>query len=370
MKPAVLTWPDSRAGVLVLHQRYGVGAAAAFCPESEAGVLDQVNAVVEALDRCGIPARRAAVARIAEAIDALTTASEHVVFNLVESFPSGQDAHVIPSLCAAFGKGVTGADTACLALTQNKWRTNALLQGVGVPVPASLLVMPGETIDPEKLPPPPYIVKPVATDASEGLEAIMPPKDGGGAAKLSAAVAAVHRQFNQGALIETLVGQREINVSIFQDERGLRVMPLAEIDFSAFPASTPRVVDYDAKWKSDSFAFHHTPRIIPAPLPNDIADRIRQISRAAYRACGCQCYARVDLRLDDAGGIHALEINANPDLSPDAGFTAALAAGGVTFDAFVATVIRRALSTVTPGKQSLSSGDRPSDIISPARAAR
>jgi D-alanine-D-alanine ligase len=57
-------------------------------------------------------------------------------------------------------------------------------------------------------------------------------------------------------------------------------------------------------------------------------------------------YARVDSRVDSSGMLHVLEINANPCLSPDAGFAAALAEAGIEFGAalgwLVAAARRRA----------------------------
>jgi len=42
-------------------------------------------------------------------------------------------------------------------------------------------------------------------------------------------------------------------------------------------------------------------------------------------------YARVDFRVDSSGMLSVLEVNANPCLSPDAGFAAALAEAGIGF---------------------------------------
>ena len=56
----------------------------------------------------------------------------------------------------------------------------------------------------------------------------------------------------------------------------VRVLPLAEIDFSAFTDDKPRIVGYSAKWLEDSFEFQNTPRIIPAPISQKIAQNVRQ----------------------------------------------------------------------------------------------
>ena len=55
-------------------------------------------------------------------------------------------------------------------------------------------------------------------------------------------------------------------------------------------------------------------------------------------------YARVDFRVDSAGHLWVLEINANPCISPDSGFIAAANQAGLNYT----EVIRRILSDV-PG---------------------
>jgi D-alanine-D-alanine ligase len=49
-----------------------------------------------------------------------------------------------------------------------------------------------------------------------------------------------------------------------------------------------------------------------------------------WRAFNLRGYARIDLRMDAAGVPWVLEINANPCLSPDAGFAAAVIEAGMT----------------------------------------
>ena len=152
----------------------------------------------------------------------------------------------------------------------------------------------------------------------------------------------LHRQFGQAVLVEQFVGTRELNVSVIEKAAGPAVLPLAEIDFSAFDPSRPRVVDYAAKWRTGSFEYSNTPRVIPAPIPEATATEVRRLALRAWNAAGCNDYARVDFRLDDGGRLHVLEINQNPDISPDAGFMAALTASGMTPADFVRTVVSNA----------------------------
>jgi ribosomal protein S18 acetylase RimI-like enzyme len=152
----------------------------------------------------------------------------------------------------------------------------------------------------------------------------------------------VHETFHQAALVEQFVGSRELNVSVLRRGRRTEVLPIAEIDFGAFGPERPRIVDYAAKWLPHSFEYRNTPRIIPAPLDPRLADRIRHYALAAWRAVGCRDYARVDLRMDDHGQVTILEVNSNPDVSPEAGFSAALAAAGIPYREFVLAMVRNA----------------------------
>ena len=114
-----------------------------------------------------------------------------------------------------------------------------------------------------------------------------------------------------------------------------RVLPLAEIDFSAFSDKQLKLVDYEAKWVKESFGYNNTPRIIPAPLAEPVAEKVRHLALQAWDALGCRGYARVDFRLDEKDNPYVLEVNPNPDISPDAGFAAALEAAKIPYEQFV-----------------------------------
>ena len=338
--------------VLVLYNRPGAADVSAACAESDAGVLDQVNAVTAVLRELHTPHRTAAIAVLAELPALLATAVEPVVFNLVEALAgSAHDAALVPAVCAAFGKGCTGGDTAALLLTLDKVRTKAVLAAHAVPVPQGICVMPGASFDYNALPPPPFIIKPLLTDGSEGIDedaSVLHAAD----ARLEHAVAALHARFRQPVLIEQYVGTRELQVALCQRDQGVEILAVSEIEFEDYGPDKARIVGYRAKWHSDSFEFAHTPRRIPAPLPDSVAQSVSSAARTAWHAAECRDYARVDLRLADDGTFWVLEINCNPDVSADAGFAAACRVHSLGYGGFVQQVIvnaaRRAHATVAP----------------------
>ena len=117
-------------------------------------------------------------------------------------------------------------------------------------------------------------------------------------------------------------------------------LPPAEIDFAAFPDDKPHIVGYRAKWDADSFEYHHTPRRFDFPA-NDrpLLDRLSQLAIQCWREFGLRGYARVDFRVDEAGRPWILEINANPCLSPDAGFAAAVEQAGIGYDQAIERIV-------------------------------
>lgn len=309
--------------------------------EADAGVLAEVEAVAAALTAARIPHRHAGVRRLADLPEAITAGSERVVFNLVEALDGPvSDACFVPAVCRALGRAVTGNDSAALTLCLDKGQTKAALVAAGVSTPPSVVVPLAAGL-PEAAPAGKVVVKPAQTDASEGIDDAAVVAEGDRVA-LAAAVSRVHGEFAQPALVEAFIAGRELNVSLIERDGRLELLPLAEIDFSTFPPDKPQIVGYAAKWRPDTFEFHHTPRIIPAPLPEPVAAAVRDHARAAWHAAGCQDYARVDLRLDEAGHPFVLEINPNPDISPDAGFAAALAAADISYEAFGEAMVANA----------------------------
>ena len=332
-----------RPAVLVLHAAPpapGTPEAAAW-RSSDDGVMGEVAAVAAALDRLGLAHRCVGASRLDEVPAILSAAPEAVVFNLVEGFAGAPaDANYVPALCRAMAKGATGSDTPCLIAALDKWEMKALLQAAGLPTPPAVRVEPGEKPPRSGWPAGPYIVKPTLADASEGITPDSVVAKAGAA--LVRAVQRVHAEFNHAALIEQYVEGREINVSVLERAGRVDVLPLAEIDFSAFPRGRPRIVDYAAKWIPDSFEFRHTPRIIPARVTASQAAALRRIAVGAWNTLGCRDYARVDFRLDRRGRPLILEVNPNPDITPDDGFAAALAEAGISYDEFVGIVVASA----------------------------
>ena len=309
--------------------------------ESDAGVLYEVEEVVRALKALDVPFRVAGVTHLCDVPRVLSESPEPVVFNLVEGFhdrPS--DMNFVPALCRAFGKSATGNDTACLALAYDKWRTRCVLRAAGVPCPPGALVPVGAKPRRLGIGPGPYIVKPVLSDASEGIDAYSVVKGPGSA--LDAAVARMHRDFSDAALVEKLVGRREINAAILQTGGRVEVLPLSEIDFSAFEKGRPRIVGYTAKWLKDSFEYQHTPHVIPAPIAASVARHLRSVALAAWYATGSRDYARVDMRLCADGRIFVLEVNPNPDITHDGGFVCSFEKVGVSYKQFVEAMVLNA----------------------------
>ena len=317
--------------------------------ESDAGVLAEVQAVSEALTALGRPCRSAAVSGLGAAVEALKTSPEKTVFNLVEALPGDPfRAALIPALCEAYGKGCTGGGTPGLIAAQNKWTSKRMLTAAGISCPRGLIAAPGDAIPEENLPGRRMIVKPAFGDASEGIHAMSVVE--GDREALARAVAHIHRILEQPALIEEFVGERELNVSVIERDGAPDVLPIAEIDFTAFESDRPRIVSYEAKWLADTFEYAHTPRVIPAPLSAAMAERVRDVALRAWNALECRDYARVDLRLTEGDEPVVLEINPNPDLSPDAGFTAGLQAAGMDFAAFVKLTIENAERRAFPAR--------------------
>lgn len=307
-------------------------------------MLEHVELVEDALAELGIPALRIAVepCHTLEIFQAEARKPGTVVFNLIESPPGHPEIHSNTAAALALaGLPFTGSSASALWLTTDKLATRALLAAEGI------AVAPGGRLDFERPEvfdrvPPPWILKPAFEDASIGLEEDPVCTDRDAALARGAALA---RRFpRHPVLVEHYLPGRELNVSLLSNGDIVEVLPVAEIVFDGFPEGTSRVVGYEAKWDPGSFAYIHTVRHFPESAEDvDLLRQTRAAALAAWSLCGLEGYARVDLRLDESGTPHVLEVNANPCLSADAGFMAAAEKAGMTAREVVRRILMRAV---------------------------
>ena len=274
----------------------------------------------------------------ARAIDGLRAARADVAFNLVETWRGeARLESAFAALLEALGIPFTGSGSATLALALDKFVAKTLFLAHAVPVPAAVCVQTGD--EPLEGIAFPAIVKPVREDASHGiaLESVV-----ADVAAARARARLVAQRYAQPALVEEFVDGRELNVSILGAWQDAQVLPLGEIDFDAFPAGQPRLVTYTAKWVTDSEEYRGSQSIAARPLDAATDARVRDVALAAYRALGLRDYGRVDIRLHPERGPLVLEVNPNPDLSPDAGFVRAAARAGIGYVELISRLLEAA----------------------------
>ena len=139
------------------------------------------------------------------------------------------------------------------------------------------------------------------------------------------------RQHEIEWIIESFVDGREFNVSIIETEDGPRVLPVAEIEFRDYDAGMHKIIDYKAKWDSESFESINTVRSYDHPARDKrTVDAMSEIALKVWHGFGMGGWGRLDFRVAADGTPYVVDINANPDPSLDAGFMAAANSAGIT----------------------------------------
>ena len=296
--------------------------------------LQQAREVEAALVRLGYEAETRHVTLDLRVLERLR--ADTLAVNLVEALRGdGRLIHLVPAVLEAAGVPFTGASARALWLTTDKIVTKELLRAAGLPTP--VWSRDGAGLAGAS----PVIVKSVCEDASFGLDA-----GSVVAAAEAAALIAMKRHRHGGDwFAETFVDGRELNLSILEIGGAPRVLPVAEIDFSAFDAKRPKIVGYGAKWVADSLDYVQTQRrfVDPAGGDKSLLETLRALALAAWDILGLSGYGRVDFRVDATGAPFILEVNANPCLSSDAGFMAAASRDGLTLDAVMRQLVDGAL---------------------------
>lgn len=304
--------------------------------QSSQDVLQQVEAVERSLreldvDCLSIPFDRDIAAFIA------TVKEEKIeaIFNLCESVDD--DARLIGHPAAVFellGLPFTGSGSFSLMLTTDKLLSKRQLAAAGFRTPDYLAYDGGDMsalLDFAL----PAIIKPRLEDASIGIDqdSIVFKKK-----ELKEKLPVFYKKYGP-LLLEQFIDGREFNISLFGYPTA-HTLPVAEIDFSTFPKELQKIVGYRAKWDENAFEYHNTRRLFPQKLPHLLERNLRKVATGAFKLFMLRDYGRIDMRMDDLGKIYVLEANANPCITPDAGFIAAAGQCKMSFTDIVRDFIR------------------------------
>jgi len=304
-------------------------------------VLEQIDSTLRAL---GHEASTIVVgADVLPIANALVDAKPDLVVNMAESF-DGKSAleSSVAGLLNLIGLRYTGSSPSGLILAGDKTLTKKVLGFHGIRSPKFATVYRG-AVDWAGDINFPLIVKPPQEDASLGITSKSVVRD---VRELLGKMAEMQTAYQQPALVEEFVEGREFYVGVLGNVN-VKALPIIELDFSKFPADKPRIASWEAKWGDNGDGtgaeFEGTKSIFPEDLDPELASRMQAVAIEAFQALRLRDYARVDLRLNDAGEIYVIEVNPNCYLEKESEFASAAKKSGLEYEALIAQILELAI---------------------------
>jgi D-alanine-D-alanine ligase len=243
-----------------------------------------------------------------------------MVFNMAYGIQGESRYTHIPSMLEMLGIPYVGSNPAGHALALDKVMTKIIWQHQGLPTPDFWVFHSAEEC--MKSVRFPVIVKPKMESVSFGLRVVHTLED------LREAVAFIVGEFQQAALVEQFIRGREFCVGLLGNDPP-DTFPILEIQLE----SPDGIQTLDNK-KKTPYA-----KICPASLTPEQATQMREFSTRAFAALSLRDFARVDIRMDEHGGIHLLEINSMASLGAGGSYVAAAKTAGYDFAGLVNKIL-------------------------------
>lgn len=177
------------------------------------------------------------------------------------------------------------------ALGMDKYLTKLLASAAGVKVAQGEKTTAAAYLQNGTKVPYPYVVKPVCDGSSVGVYIVHNAEE---------AKNVTYTDSNLPLLIEQYIAGSELTAMCLNGKAN--VITELKTDCSFY--------DYQAKYTSGKT--HH---ILPAELPEDVAETCKRYTETVYKALGCRSVARCDFRYNEKDGVVLLEINTNPGMT-------------------------------------------------------
>jgi D-alanine-D-alanine ligase len=226
------------------------------------------------------------------------------VFNICEGVSGYAREAQVPALLEAYGIACVFSDALTLALTLDKAWTKRIVHDAGVPTAPFAVIERLADVGGIALPFPLFL-KPVAEGSGKGIN---PRSKVNSAAELKSVASELLARFRQPVLVETYLPGREFTVGLVgtgEDARALGVLDIVSTEKAAG-------IDYgyENKERCDD-------NIIYRLVEDEAADAAADVAIRAWRALRCRDGGRVDVRCDELGRPHFLEVNPLAGLNPE-----------------------------------------------------
>lgn len=323
---------------MILHSDISPDAS-----QDELDCLQQAEAIAGALHKLNYePVLLPFELNLNNTIIMLQSIKPLAVFNIVETLDSrGSLIHFAPAILDALQIPYTGCGTQAVFQTSNKPLAKKIMRQSSISTP-DWLEQGGFASQNNKAES--YLIKSSWEHASIGLDENSLVHYTGQAEILK------EMKLREGKLggacyAESYIEGREFNVALIADKAGVKVLPIAEMLFQDYTPDKPKIVDYKAKWDTDSFEYNNTIRNFDLQDEDSaLISSLREIALQCWNTFSLRGYARVDFRVDNNGKPWVLEINTNPCLSPDAGFAAALEQASIKYHEAIGLILDNALN--------------------------
>jgi len=239
----------------------------------------------------------------------------------------GEDG-TIQGLFEILGIPYVGSKVIGSAVCMDKCMAKILFENVGIPCVQGITVRHGENLE-NKITETlgfPCFVKPANAGSSVGVT------KAADIGELRAGIAAAFLHDDK-VLVERGVDAREIECSVMGNENPVAAQVLGEI------VPSKEFYDYEAKYEDANSRL-----IIPADLPSETAEKIREYAIEAYKICECRGLSRVDFFVEKSNGeIYLNEINTMPGFTDISMYPKLWDASGVDYPTLIDKLIELAM---------------------------
>ncbi|WP_116997605.1 D-alanine--(R)-lactate ligase [Desertimonas flava] len=255
-----------------------------------------------------------------------TTIRIDVVFPVLHG-RFGEDG-AVQGLLEMSGIPYVGCDIQSSALCMDKSLTNLVVGSAGIPTPNFRTVTPTEPIDPDGFAYPVF-VKPARSGSSFGVTRVETKEE------LAEAIE-VAGKFDSKVMIEEAVVGTEVGCAILGNGSELFAGEVDEVRLSHGFFRIHQEAEPETGSENSTF-------VVPADIPAQARERVRETAMSIYRALGCRGLARVDLFLTDDGTLVLNEVNTLPGLTSYSRYPRMMAAAGLSLGDVIDRVVTLAL---------------------------